>query len=297
MDVAGAVGREDDDRRLDGARTCRARGRSPRTRRGTRAGTPRTRRRPGRPRRSAAPAGGRRRGERRAAAGGGRGTLGSRARPRSTAPPPDASTGPQVQQLAAVVPLVDGLGQVDALVALQPEQLAARPPDRALATSVLPTPGLALEQQRAVQPQRQEDRRRQPLVGQVSLGLEASGHVVDGRRQESRSAVRPASSRARRTRTVARCRRNSVLALRSAGGSRPSDGVGGGRSAADAPPATAASTARGPQGHRAHVDQRDPTAGWRADRGDADDGPVLGPAVELLERPARRRPSWAAGSR
>ena len=35
--------------------------------------------------------------------------------------------GPQVEELAAVVPVVDGLGGVDALVALQADQLAARP--------------------------------------------------------------------------------------------------------------------------------------------------------------------------
>ena len=39
----------------------------------------------------------------------------------------------------------------------------------AFAASVLPTPGLALQQQRPLQAQGEEQRRGQPLVGQVLL--------------------------------------------------------------------------------------------------------------------------------
>ena len=56
--------------------------------------------------------------------------------------------GAQVEQLAGVVPLVDGLGDVDALVALQADQLAAGPAGQHLGHLGLADAGLALEQQR-----------------------------------------------------------------------------------------------------------------------------------------------------
>ena len=46
----------------------------------------------------------------------------------------------QAEQLLAVVPLVQGPGLVDALVALQPDQPGAVTAATALASSVLPTP-------------------------------------------------------------------------------------------------------------------------------------------------------------
>ena len=70
-----------------------------------------------------------------AAAAGGRGTARSRARSRAPrrrrAGAAGRLGGAQVQQLAAVVPLVDAPGDVDALVALQADQLAAASTRRA----------------------------------------------------------------------------------------------------------------------------------------------------------------------
>ena len=92
-----------------------------------------------------------------------------------------------------------------------------------------------------------------------------------------------ASSSARRTSTVTRCRRYSDVALMSLGGSVPS-------SAAAAASAGGRSTAqrlfdrRRPQRRGSHVDERD--SGVPVEDGrHADDRPVLGPAVELLEGP------------
>ena len=82
-----------------------------------------------------------------------------------------------MEKLAGVVPLVDGLGDVDALVALQAQQLPAGPGRQHLGHLGLAHAGLALEQQRAVQGHGQEDRRRQPLVGQVAMGGEGGGHL------------------------------------------------------------------------------------------------------------------------
>ena len=76
--------------------------------------------------------------------------------------------GAEVQQLAGVVPLVDGLVGVEALVALEADQLAAGPAGQRLGHLGLADAGLALEEQRALQAQGEEDRRRQALVGEVA---------------------------------------------------------------------------------------------------------------------------------
>ena len=86
---------------------------------------------------------------------------------------------PQVQQLARVVPLVDRLRGVDALVALEPHELAAGPARQHLRHLGLAHARFALEQQRAVQPHRQEDRGREPVVGQIVVLRERGAHVVD----------------------------------------------------------------------------------------------------------------------
>ena len=80
--------------------------------------------------------------------------------------------GAEVQQLTGVVPVVDGLRCVDALVALQPDELAAGPAAEHLGHLGLADAGLALEQQRPLQRQRQEHRRGQALVGQVAVQAE-----------------------------------------------------------------------------------------------------------------------------
>ena len=77
--------------------------------------------------------------------------------------------GPQVEELAPVVPVVDGLGGVDALVALQPDQLAARPRRQHLGQLGLADAGLALQQQRPPQRDGQEHGGGQPLVRQVPV--------------------------------------------------------------------------------------------------------------------------------
>jgi hypothetical protein len=65
---------------------------------------------------------------------------------------------PDLQHLAGVVPLVQCLVGVDALVALQPDQLAAEHLGQNLGDLGLADTDLALEQDRAVQRQRDEQR-------------------------------------------------------------------------------------------------------------------------------------------
>ena len=93
----------------------------------------------------------------------------------------DAALGrAQREQLARVVPVVDRVVEVDALVALQADQARAgrgrqRPRHLGLADA-----GLALEQQRLLEHDRQVDRQRERPVGQVVLGGERGARRLDG---------------------------------------------------------------------------------------------------------------------
>jgi hypothetical protein len=77
--------------------------------------------------------------------------------------------GAEREQLARVVPVVQRLVDVDALVALQADQLRARRERERLRNLGLPDAGLALDEQRQAQLGGQEDRRGQRAVGEVAL--------------------------------------------------------------------------------------------------------------------------------
>ena len=117
----------------------------------------------------------------------------------------------QVEQLAGVVPLVDGLPGVDALVALQPHQLAAGPAREHLGHLGLADARLAFEQQRALEPQGEEHRGGEPLVGEVLVLGERGADVVD--RLHHHPAYRegtaglPGDTRASARAIMGRCRR------------------------------------------------------------------------------------------
>ncbi len=88
--------------------------------------------------------------------------------------------GADRQQLPRVVPVVERVVEVDALVALEADQprplgLSKRLPDLGL-----PDAGLALEQERLLQGLREEDRRCEATIGQVTLGGERLQNFVDG---------------------------------------------------------------------------------------------------------------------
>ena len=92
-------------------------------------------------------------------------------------PRPAGLDGAQVQDLAREVPVVERLRGVEALVALQPDELRAgrlgeRAGERGLADA-----GVALEEQRAAQSQRQVAGRGQPVVGQVAGGRQKRGQL------------------------------------------------------------------------------------------------------------------------
>jgi len=82
----------------------------------------------------------------------------------------DAALGrPEREELARVVPVVERLMDVDALVALQADQPGAGRGGERLRNLGLPYAGLALDEQRLAELGREEDRRGQGAVGEVAL--------------------------------------------------------------------------------------------------------------------------------
>ncbi len=78
------------------------------------------------------------------------------------------AAGLDAQQLLAVVPLVERLGLVEALVALQADQLAAGGAGERLGQLGLADPGWALDQDRLAEPLGEEGDQRGGLVGEVA---------------------------------------------------------------------------------------------------------------------------------
>ncbi len=77
------------------------------------------------------------------------------------------------EQLTGVVPLVQRLGRVDALVALQPHEPRVEGRGERLGRGRLADPGFAFEEQRLGEPGGAEQGGRQSLVGEVGVVGEA----------------------------------------------------------------------------------------------------------------------------
>src|SRR5439155_14890215 len=105
------------------------------------------------------------------------------------------------EELARVVPVVEGVVDVDALVALQPDQPCPERAGQSTGDLGLADARLALEQQRLFERRRQEHRRRQAAIGQVALAGEPRLDLLDA--PETHPA---ACSSARRQSTRARWR-------------------------------------------------------------------------------------------
>jgi len=88
--------------------------------------------------------------------------------------------GLDAQELLAVVPLVQRLGLVEALVALQAHQPAVHVPRQRLGQLGLADPRGALDEDRLAELGGQEAHERRGLAGQVAGGAESAGEVVDG---------------------------------------------------------------------------------------------------------------------
>src|SRR5215218_4521883 len=136
-----------------------------------------------------------------------------------------------VEELAGVVPLVDGLVDVYALVALKADEGCFEDAGENLGDLGLADPRLAFQEQRPTKLQREEDRGGQPLVSQVIVLAQPHSQLPEMRNaggqgppaSAGRYVQRPrASSTARLLRTRARCRLYSSEAAMSEEGLVPS---------------------------------------------------------------------------
>src|SRR5487761_346877 len=146
-----------------------------------------------------------------------------------------------VQKLARIIPFVDGVGEVDALVALQADQAGAQHIGHDLGRLRLADAGLALDEQRLFELEGQEDGGREPAVADVAPLAQARLDLVDRKRSRvhgrkdyrprrtnaagsgKRPINYPACSIALLVSTLARCFLYSGLARRSPEGFSPSD--------------------------------------------------------------------------
>ena len=94
--------------------------------------------------------------------------------------PAGLAAGLDAQQLLAVVPLVQRLGLVEALVALQADQLAAAGPRQRLGQLGLADPRRALDQDRLAEPLGEEGDQRGRLVGEVARRRQRLLRLGDG---------------------------------------------------------------------------------------------------------------------
>ncbi len=111
-----------------------------------------------------------------------------------------------IEQLARVAPVVERVGDVDALVALQPDQAAAGDVGEHLRQLGLADARLALQQQRLLEHQRQVQHGGQPAIGQVGVFAERVGQRIDGVRRHGSTIP----GRFRATRSPSRVRHARV---------------------------------------------------------------------------------------
>src|SRR5262249_41087554 len=113
--------------------------------------------------------------------------------------------GAQSQELALIVPVVEGVVDVDSLVALEPHQGHVRGGGRRVGQPGLPAARRACAQRRPRDRERQGEKGGGPLVAQVSLAGEGVAQLVDPlRRGHAASTGSASQSRtAASTRTAA----------------------------------------------------------------------------------------------
>ena len=97
---------------------------------------------------------------------------------------------PDLDHLPRIVPLVDGSGGVETLVALEPHEVPRKPRGEHLGDLGLADARLALEEERPLQLQREEDGGGEPAVGDVVLRGEEIERRVDGGGDSSAGVMR-----------------------------------------------------------------------------------------------------------
>ena len=96
----------------------------------------------------------------------------------------------QLENLARVVPLVDGMSDVETLVALQSDQVGVEGRRHRRGERRLADAGLALEKERALQLEREEQRHGERAIGDVVLLGKAILQIGGGRRGHADSVSR-----------------------------------------------------------------------------------------------------------
>jgi hypothetical protein len=91
--------------------------------------------------------------------------------------------GADGDHLRGIIPFVDRIGDVEPLVALQPDQAAAERLGQHLGDLGLADAGLALEEDRPAHLERQEQHGRERAVGEIVRRRQKLQRVVDGLRQ------------------------------------------------------------------------------------------------------------------
>src|SRR2546422_935517 len=84
-----------------------------------------------------------------------------------------------LEDLARVIPLVHRRCEVEALVALEPDESPPQCRGEHLGHLGLADPGFTLEEQRLAETEREEQRRRESTIGDVALACEGAGDLVD----------------------------------------------------------------------------------------------------------------------
>jgi hypothetical protein len=93
--------------------------------------------------------------------------------------------------LPGVVPLIERLPGVDALVALQADQIGAEHTRERAPDLRLPDARLAFQQQRTAHGEREVERDREAAIGEVRLGAKRGLEVVRARERHSFTVAPP----------------------------------------------------------------------------------------------------------
>src|SRR5437899_2450320 len=126
-----------------------------------------------------------------------------------------------MQQLPRIVPLVDRVREVDALIALEADQPRAQHLGHDLGRLGLANARLALDEERLLQLEREKDGRRQGAVADVAALAQTALDVLDGRgcahADKGYEVVRPSTRIVRTNRPAARSEPRIVRTIREGG--------------------------------------------------------------------------------
>jgi len=92
---------------------------------------------------------------------------------------------PDVQHLHRIIPFVDGRRDIEAFIALQPDQTTTQRLCQNLGDFGFAHPGVAFEEQRPLQLQGEEQDRRKRATGKIIMRFQHGDRLIDRRGQRS----------------------------------------------------------------------------------------------------------------